>query len=606
MILENRVKGERIYFRNLNLEDASKEYCSWLNDPKVNYYLETRKATVEDLKDYIKEKNKKEDCLFFGIFDIKDNTHIGNIKLEPIDFVEKKAELSLIIGNMNYWGKGIGTEATNLLVNLAFKKLNLLKVGLGVISENKRAIIVYKKAGFKVIKIEKNKMKHGSKFFDKVIMEIQKKENNMKFIKSKELLEEAKKIIPSAAQTYSKSYKYFVEGAAPAFLERGEKGHVWDVDGNEYIDFVLGLGPITIGYNNKEINEAIFEQLKYGISFSQPTILELKLAKKLIEIIPCAEMVKFLKNGSDATTAAIRLARAYTNRDIIACCGYHGYHDWYVGTRDKNVGIPNAIKNLTKTFRYNDIDTLKKLFDKYPNQISAVIIEPCQENGPRNNFLRELKKITNNEGAILIFDEVVSGFRISLGGAQEKFMVTPDLSTFGKGMGNGLAISALVGKAKIMKLIDQGAFISTTFGGETLSLAGALKTIEILERPNSFKHIIGLGDMWMSSIKSIIKDKQLENTIELCGLSPHCGIVFKNAGKLSDIDLKSVYQQTLIEERILSSGINNFCLEHTKQDIKKFINATEIALDVVKKAIEEDSTKGILKGRRIRPIFKRN
>jgi len=606
MILKQPFIGKRIYFKNLNLKDASKEYCSWLNNPKVNYYLETRKATVKDLKKYIKEKNKKQDCMFLGIFDIKNDTHIGNIKLEPIDLIQKKATLSLIIGNIDYWGKGIGTEATKLMINLAFKKLNLLKVDLGVISENKRAIRVYRKAGFNVIKIEKNKMKHGSNLFDKIIMEIENMENNMIFNKSKKLLEEAKKIIPSASQTYSKSYRYFVEGAAPAFLERGERGHVWDVDGNEYIDFVLGLGPITIGYNNREVNQAVIKQLKNGISFSQPTILELNLAKKLIEIIPCAEMVKFVKNGSDATTGAVRLARAYTGKDIIACCGYHGYHDWYVGTRDKNAGIPDAIKKLTKTFYYNDIGSLKKIFEKYPNQIAGVIIEPLQENGPKNNFLRELKKITHNEGAILIFDEVVTGFRIGLGGAQEKFKVTPDISTFGKGMGNGLAISALVGKTKIMKLIDEEAFISTTFGGETLSLAGALKTIEILERPESFKHIIGLGNKWMDSVKKIIKEKQLENSVKLYGLSPHCGVVFKDTGKLTSLDLISIYQQTLIDEGILSIGINNFCLEHTQEDLRKFINATDIALKIVKKAIENDSIMEILKGKKLRPIFKRN
>jgi glutamate-1-semialdehyde aminotransferase/RimJ/RimL family protein N-acetyltransferase len=606
MKLNRIIVGKNIYFRTLTKKDASKKYCNWLNDPKVNYYLETRKATTQDLEKYINGKNKKKDCIFLGIFTNKDNTHIGNIKLEPIDLDKKKATLSLIIGEIDYWNQGIGTESTILMVNFAFNNLKLKKVDLGVISENKKAIRVYEKSGFKLKKIEKNKIKHGSKIYDKIIMEIENTELEMHFEKSQELLREAKKIIPSASQTYSKSYKYFVEGAAPAFLEKGEGGHVWDIDGNEYIDFILGLGPITIGYNNKEVNEVINKQLKNGISFSLPTSLELKLAKKLIEIIPSAEMVKFFKNGSDSTTAAIRLSRAYTKRNIIACCGYHGYHDWYVSTRDNDAGIPVEIKKLTKTFRYNDINSIEKLFKKYPNKIAGVILEPCQKNGPDKDFLEELKKITHSQGALLIFDEVVSGFRLGLGGGQEKFKVTPDISSFGKGMGNGLPISALVGKRKIMQLIDKGVFISTTFGGETLSLAGSLKTIEILERQGSFKHIISLGNKWMESIEKIIQEKKLEKCIEMYGISPHCGIVFKDIGKINNFELKSLYQQTLISEGILSLGINNFCLEHTKKDIKKFIDSTEIALNIVKRAVKKDTVKGLLKGKKIRPIFKRN
>lgn len=426
------------------------------------------------------------------------------------------------------------------------------------------------------------------------------------FSKSTRNLKLAKKIIPSASQTYSKSYKYFCEGRAPVFLEKGKGGHVWDIDGNKYLDFVCGLGAITLGYNHPAVNKAVKTQLRKGISFSQSNLLELELAQKLVKIIPCAQMVKFVKNGSDATTAAVRLARAYTNKEIIFCCGYHGYHDWYIGTTSNSLGIPKAIKNLTKTFIYNDIDSFIRLFNKYKRKVAAVILEPSQLSLPKNNFLQKVKKITHQNQAILIFDEVVSGFRLSLGGAQEYYHVTSDLAAVGKGMGNGLPISALVGKAEIMKLIDKGVFISTTFGGEALSLAGALAVIKVLEQPGAFKHIWSLGENWKKGMQVLIKKQKLEKIIKIIGADPHCGVSFSASQNLTGNDLFSVFQQELIKSGILTTGINNFCLAHTKKDIKDYLSAADFAFITVKEAIKKNSLKGILKGRKFRPIFRRN
>jgi glutamate-1-semialdehyde aminotransferase/spore coat polysaccharide biosynthesis protein SpsF (cytidylyltransferase family) len=426
------------------------------------------------------------------------------------------------------------------------------------------------------------------------------------FFQSGLWLEKAKKIIPSASQTYSKSYKYFSEGAGPAFLDHGQGGHVWDIDGNEYLDFVLGLGAVTVGYHDEDVDRAVVEQLKKGISFSQPTLLEVKLAQKLTEIIPCAEMVRFVKNGSDATTATIRLARAYTKKDMVACSSYHGFHDWYIGTTDNDLGVPEATKNLTKTFLFNDIDTLRRVFDENPDKVAAVILEPCQGDGPDRGFLEKVKEMTHRNGAVLIFDEVVSGFRVGIGGAQGYYGVTPDLSAFGKGMGNGLAISAIVGKTEMMKLIDEGAFVSTTFGGESLGLAGALATIAILERPGSFEHIYKLGNRWKDGVQKLIDTKPLANAVRVHGVAPHCGVVFNDIGRLSRVDLFSIYQENLIRKGILSVGINNFCLAHTDADIDRFIGAVGFALDALRKAIEQDSIAGLLKGQKFRPVFKRN
>ncbi|MFZ7133085.1 MAG: aminotransferase class III-fold pyridoxal phosphate-dependent enzyme [Eubacteriales bacterium] len=427
-----------------------------------------------------------------------------------------------------------------------------------------------------------------------------------KFDKSNEMLVRAKRVTPLGAQTYSKSYRYYCEGNAPAFIDRGEGCYVYDVDGNKYIDFVCALGPITIGYNDKRVNQAVMEQLSKGIIFSQQSEVELLLAEKVTKIIPCAEMVRFVKNGSDATTSAIRLARAYTNRELVAVSGYHGMHDWYIGSTTNNKGVPKAVCELTKSFEYNDISSLKNLFEKFPNQIAAVILEPIQGDGPNKGYLQELKELSEKNGAILVFDEVVSGFRYALGGASELYDVKPDLVTFGKGMGNGLPISAVAGKADILKLIEQGVFISTTFGGEALSLAGALKTISILEEKNSYQHIWELGEIMLVGLKNLVNKYALETVISVTGLAPHGGISFEGAGSLSYLDINSVYSDIMTENGVLTIGINNINLSHTKKHIEIFLDASEKAMVAIKKAVENDSLQDVTSRGKVDPIFKRN
>ncbi len=427
-----------------------------------------------------------------------------------------------------------------------------------------------------------------------------------KYKRSNSLLLKAKGLIPTASQTYSKSYKYFVEGASPVFIERGKGVYVWDVDGNRYTDFILGLGAITVGYSDKRIESVVSRQLKKGVSFSLPTTLEIFLAEKLNKLIPCAEMVKFMKNGSDATAAAVRLARAYNGCDIIACCGYHGWQDWYIGCTENNKGVPYAVRKLVRPFEYNNIKSLEDIFRKNKNKVAGVILEPVQLELPQDNFLKKVQEITHRNGALLIFDEVVTGFRISLSGAQGYFGVIPDLAAFGKGMANGFAISALVGRAKIMRLIERGAFISTTFGGETISLVAALATINILQKSNGPRHFWKIGKYFTDSANALIREKNLEGIARVSGVAPHCGIIFNNFGNFKNLDLASVFQQKIIQEGFLSVGINNFCLAHTKDDIDKFMQAASQAFEDVKKVIKKGTLKGFLSGKLIRPIFTRN
>lgn len=426
------------------------------------------------------------------------------------------------------------------------------------------------------------------------------------FTKSTKLLDKAKKVTPLGAQTYSKSYRYFCEGSSPAFIERGLDAKLWDVDGNEYIDFICSLGAITIGYSNKKINEAIKKQLDRGIIFSQPAPCSIELAEKLIEIIPCAEMVRFVKNGSDATSAAIRLARAYTNKDMILVCGYHGMQDWYIGSTMNKRGIPKEVSNLTKSFSYNNIESLKMLFEENKGEVAAVILEPIQGDGPKEGFLEQVKKIAHENGSLLIFDEVVSGFRYALGGASELYNVIPDMSAIGKGMSNGMPLSAVVGKKEILKLIEEGIFISTTFGGETLSIVSAIETIKILSQDGVYKKIWDLGKKMKMGLAALIKKYELEDVVKISGLEPHCGVVFEDYQNLDYLDINSIFSEKMVENGILTIGINNIMMSHTEHDIDMYLIGVEHAFKSIREAIDKKNIEGILKGKKVNPIFKRN
>jgi glutamate-1-semialdehyde aminotransferase len=395
---------------------------------------------------------------------------------------------------------------------------------------------------------------------------------------------------PCGAQTYSKANRYF---SKPVILDHGKGSHVWDEHGKEYIDFIAALGPVTIGYSDDRVNIAISKQLEKGISFSTPTRIEYELCEKLTQIIP-------------ATMAAVRLARAYTGRDIILKAGYHGCDDWSIGPEPGARGIPFYVSQLTKRFKYNNIADLEQWFSLFHNKIAGIILESVMENGPGPRYLEAVKELCHRNGTILIFDEVVSGARFALGGAAEVYSVTPDLTCIGKGYGNGMPISAVCGRSDIMHLIETGeAFISTTFGGETLSIAAALETIKILEQPGTYEHIWGLGEKLIYGLRKMIDGFDLTDVLQVTGLPPHCGLSFNGAGSLDYLDIWSLYAQETQNAGILSQGMNFIMLSHTEQDIDALLGATLAAMAKIKKAIEQDSTEGILTSNKINPIFKR-
>ncbi len=423
-----------------------------------------------------------------------------------------------------------------------------------------------------------------------------------RYAQSNALLERALRSVPLASQTFSKSLTQYPQGSAPMFAARGEGGRLWDVDGNEYVDLVCGLLPVVLGYRDPDVDRAIADQMEAGISFSLATTLEFELAERLVEIIPCAEMVRYGKNGTDATSAAIRLARAYTGRDRVIACGYHGWQDWYIGATVRNKGVPKAVRDLTKKVPFNDMDTLRDAFADTPGEVAALIMEPGGAVEPVPDFLAEAKELAEREGAILIFDEIVTGFRVALGGAQEYYGVTPDIAAFGKAMGNGMPISAVVGRAEIMAEMEE-IFFSATFGGEALSLAAAIAVIDKMRREPVIKTLWRTGDELADRAAESIEDKGLENVVSLAGIAPWKLLAFHDHPQGRKEAVKTLFIREMLANGVLVNASHNVCYAHSRPDIDAVANAYDMALTVVAKELERGSLESRLGAPVIEPVF---
>jgi len=424
----------------------------------------------------------------------------------------------------------------------------------------------------------------------------------LKLKKSEKLLKDAKKLIPALSQTFSKAPYSYVEGIYPSFLEKGRGSHVFDIDGNEYIDYVLGLGPIILGYNYPRVNHAIKKQLKNGIIFSMPHRLEVEVSKQISSMVPNADMVRFSKTGSDAGTATIRAARAITKREKIAYCGTGGvWHDWFTVLTSRNEGIPKIFLKMTRKFTYNDIESLKILFEDSKDDIAAVYIEPITLEYPKNNFLQKVKKLTHNNGAILIFDEVITGFRYSNGGAQEFLNIQADLAAFGKGIANGMPLGAITGKRKFMEKFNE-IFYSTTYGGETLSLAAASAVLAELKEKPVVKHFWKIGN-YFNKVFNKLAD-EIGVNIKLEGPSIRSIIVCRDEKNNPSLLYKSLFYQETIKRGILfGPGAVMFSYSHSNKDVKKTLKACEDSMKILKKAIETKKVSKLLKGKVMKPVL---
>jgi glutamate-1-semialdehyde 2,1-aminomutase len=432
------------------------------------------------------------------------------------------------------------------------------------------------------------------------------------FEKSNKLAERAHTLIPGACHTYSKGDDQFPL-QSPRFIERGSGCRVFDLDGNEYLDWGMGLRSVLLGHGYPAVLEAVNYQLQNGTNFTRPAPIEVELAELLVNLVPSAQMVKFAKNGSTVTTAAVKLARAYTGRDYVALCRDHpffSYDDWFIGTTPCSAGVPKAIQDLSLTFGYNDLDEIERLFARHPQGIAAVILEPATAVPPASGYLAGLRELCTRHGTVLIFDEMITGFRWHLSGAQAYFDVTPDLSTFGKGMGNGFSVAALVGKREIMELggirhqKEKVFLISTTHGAETHSLAAALATITELRDKQVIGHLWRVGGALVEGFNALSGELGLTQHAKASGYP--CSPVFTfydRSGAVSS-PLRTLFLQEMIARGVLIPYISP-SFTHRDREVDETLAATRHALSVCRQALDENAIEKHLVGPPTKPVFRK-
>ncbi|MCA9957794.1 MAG: aminotransferase class III-fold pyridoxal phosphate-dependent enzyme [Anaerolineales bacterium] len=425
--------------------------------------------------------------------------------------------------------------------------------------------------------------------------------NFPKITASDELYARAAGLIPAYSQTLAKGPTQYVNGVAPKYLQRGKGARVWDVDGNEYLDYNAGIGPISLGYAYKQVDDAIQQQLADGITFSLVHPLEVEVAELLRTILPNAEAVRYGKTGAEVTSAAVRLARAYTGRDNVLCCGYHGWHDWYIGVSARNAGVPQSVKAMVHTFNYNDLDSVRAALDE---NTACVILEPMVFDYPDPGFLQGLQALCRVNGTLLIFDEMWTGFRWALGGAQEFFGVTPDLACYSKAIANGMPLAVLTGRADVMSLLDEEVFFFSTFGGEALSLAAAQATIYELREQNVPTYLAHIGEQIKEGYNELVAHLGLDHVTQCKGHPARTMVTF--APSTGDpLLLKSLMQQELIRRGILWSGFHNVTFAHTTRDVDYTLMAYRDVLGILKQALKNGRIAEQLRGIPVQPVFRK-
>jgi glutamate-1-semialdehyde aminotransferase len=418
------------------------------------------------------------------------------------------------------------------------------------------------------------------------------------------LYERARRLIPAATQTLAKGPGQHVRGVAPKFLRRGEGCRVWDVDGNEFLDFSMAIGPLVLGYAHPAVDAAIAAQLADGITFSLPHPLEVEVAERIAAAVPGAEMVRFSKTGCDVTSAAVRLARAFTGRSKVLCCGYHGWHDWYIAVTDRGRGVPAEVAELTHTIPYNDLAAAEQAID---DETACLILEPVTFESPAPGFLEGLATLCRRRGTLLVFDEMWTGFRCALGGAQQRFGVRADLACFSKAVANGMPLSVLTGRAEVMRLLEREVFFFTTFGGETLSLAAAAATLDLLAADDVPAHLERLGSTLREGYRQLAAELGLDFT-RCLGLGCRTMVTFEPRGLATGADplmMKSLVQQELLRRGILWSGFHNLSAAHGDKEIAELLAAYREALLVLAGALASKDLAGALQGQPVEPVFRR-
>lgn len=424
--------------------------------------------------------------------------------------------------------------------------------------------------------------------------------------------ERLNKVIPGGAHTYSRGDDQFPSNA-PQILSRGKGAYIWDDKGNKFLDYGMALRAVTLGYGNEEVNRAAIEQIELGNNLTRASLIELEAAEALVNLIPCADMVKFAKNGSSVTSAAVKLARAYTGRKMVARClqqPFFSYDDWFIGDTIIKRGIPSEISDTTVNFNYNDIASLENLFEKYPNQIAAIILEPASTEEPKNNFLQSVKNVCEKNGAVFILDEMISGFRWHLQGAHTYYNVQPDLVTFGKAMANGFSVAALAGKKEIMNLggiKEEGQervfLMSSTHGAEMSSLGAFVASLRIYQREPVITHMWNYGSKLKAGMNALAMELGISNYIGFEGFDCSPGYFTKNKDGQVSLEMRTLFSQEMIKSNVLMPWVA-LSTAHTDTELNITLEAAKKAMKVYALALEEGAS-NYLVGPAIKPVFRK-
>jgi spore coat polysaccharide biosynthesis protein SpsF len=445
--------------------------------------------------------------------------------------------------------------------------------------------------------------------------------NISNFHKSEEYRSKIHNLIPGGSHTYSKGDDQFPE-LSPAAISHGKGSHIWDIDGNEYLDCSMGLTSVSLGHAYEPVLDSIKLELEKGVNFQRPSVLEKETAEKFLSLVPQHDMIKFAKNGSIVTTAAVKLARAFTGRKLVAFPGDHpfySYDDWFVGKTQCNKGVPDEFSDLSVTFKSCDIESLNNLFQKYPGQIACVITEPeksicgngCNCKQSPEVFLKEAIELAHKNGALFIIDEMVSGFKSDFPGSMTKYNLKPDMATWGKGIANGFSFCALTGTKEVMqlgginKLGEEKVFlISTTHGGETHAMSAAISTIDVFEKYSVINHNHSIGNALIKECKKAIENTQASNLVDVVPCNWLVTFNFRdNAGQIS-AELRTLAMQEMIKRGVLFQGAFVPCFSHTMNDVLYFVTAFTETLLILKEAIQV-GIKSKLVGHEVKPVFRK-
>jgi len=420
------------------------------------------------------------------------------------------------------------------------------------------------------------------------------------------------KVIPGGAHTYSRGFDQYPANA-PQILKRGKGAYVYDENEKEFLDYGMALRAVNLGYANEQVNQAAFKQIEYGNNLTKPSLIELEAAELLVDMIDSIDMVKFTKNGSTATTAAVKLSRAYTGRTLVARCAeqpFFSYDDWFIGSTPLTKGIPQKDIESTKLFNYNNIESLEKLFDKYPNQIACVMLEPSSTEHPKNNFLHKVKELCHKNGAVFILDEMITGFRWHLKGAQHYYDIKPDLCTFGKAMANGFSVAAIAGKREIMQLgsiefigAERVFLLSTTHGAEMSGLGAFVETMKFMKNNNVVEHMWNYGKKLISIMNELAFKYGIEKNFVAGGIecSPYY-LTFDKDGNNS-LGLRTLFAQEMIKNKVMMPWIA-LSYAHGEKELEITRNALENTFKIYKKAVDEGYEKYLV-GDVIKPVFRK-